>query len=90
MCQDSGLRNEWISKINQEIKRINIELENKYSDFSKIFLKKHNRIFDMEEKKKIIYDRFDFPLIENNLNYIKDYIYEIMINDENFEKKKDA
>ncbi len=70
---------------------MDIELENKNSDRGlKILLKKYDRFFVTEEKKKIIYDRFNFPLIEFNLNYIRDHIDEVMINDENFKKKKDA
>jgi hypothetical protein len=70
---------------------LDIELENKNSDRGlKILLKKYDRFFVTEEKKKIIYDRFNFPLIEFNLNYIRDHIDEVMINDENFKKKKDA
>jgi hypothetical protein len=42
----------------------------------------------MEEKKRIIFDKFNFPLVEDNRNYMKDYIDETIIADGNFLNKE--
>jgi CRISPR/Cas system-associated protein Cas10 (large subunit of type III CRISPR-Cas system) len=72
-CDNSYKKDKWIKTLKEEKTKL-----------VKKIVKKFDKIFEMEEKKKIIFDKFNFPLIENNKTYIKDFIDETILADGSF------
>jgi len=78
-CDNNFKRDKWIKEINAEKKKIEKDIQKKY-----------DTIFELEEKKKVIFDKYNFPLVENNQTYMKDYVDETITSDGNFLSKEEA
>lgn len=76
LVENTELKDKWIEMINQEIKRI-----------KKIEKKKYNDVLNLDTKKKVIEDYFNFPSIEENKEYIKERVNETMKNEKFFKSK---
>jgi len=76
MTQTKEEKDEWISVLNQERKKI-LQKEKK----------KYDNILEIEEKKKVICDFFNLQNIEENMHYIR-YIVDTSMKSEDFFKKK--
>ena len=76
-CKNDDEKNKWITAISNEMKRLKKSEE-----------KKQNYKFEIPIRKKVIIDHFDYPEINNDINYMKKHVLEEMNREKFFKPSK--